>query len=216
MSKPAYTWPEIAAMLRGKPNGSNVTVAKSAIESPETAGFRKDKGIRTAAAPEKTEDWRIKLKGGGCLHVQDSEDDWVAHRDVTDPRDSLLGHALDDMPVMTVGGAALVGLMVGGGMGALAAGSLAAILAMGRDAVRREDEFHAFLSAPTATYEETEKPAEKTVEEPAAEPVPEATPAPQSEPVPGQKLLTEGAVAEVVDIEEARRARDAQPAGKAG
>jgi len=209
MSKPAYTWPEIAAMLRGKPPGSNVTVGKTAIADPEAEGFRKAAGIRTAAAPEKTEDWRIKLKGGGCLHVQDDGDDWVAHRDVTDPRDSLLGHALDDMPVMTVGGAALVGLMVAGGMGALAAGSLAAILAMGRDAVRREDEFHAFLSAPTATYEETEKPAEVATPTPEVEKpvVPEA---------PAQLQLTEGAVAEVIDIGEARRARDAQPADKAG
>jgi hypothetical protein len=111
------------------------------------------------------------------------------------------------MPVMTVGGAALVGLMVGGGMGALAAGSLAAILAIGRDAVRREDEFHAFLSAPTATYEETEKPAE------VATPAPEA---PKAETPPAPLMLTEGVVAEVIDIEEARRARDAQPADKAG
>jgi hypothetical protein len=199
-------------MLRGKPTGSNVTVSKTAIADPEAEGFRKTVGIRTAAAPEKTEDWRIKLKGGGCLHVQDSGDDWVAHRDVTDPRDSLLGHALDDMPVMTVGGAALVGLMVAGGMGALAAGSLAAILAMGRDAVRREDEFHAFLSAPTATYEETEKPAEVATPTPEVE-KPEA---PKAETPPAPLMLTEGAVAEVIDIEEARRARDAQPADKAG
>ena len=214
MSAPGYTWSEVADLLKGKPAGSTVTIVKTAIEAPEAARFRKATGIRTANAPEKTEDWRIRLKGGGCLHVQDQGDDWIVHRDVTDPHDSLLGHALDDMPVMTVGGAALLGLLLSGPVAALAAGGIAAVLAMGRDAVRREDEFHAFLSAPPLPATESERPDEAAA--PAA-PVAAAPPEPATAAVaPESRQLTEGAVAEVVDIEEARRARAAQPADKAG
>jgi hypothetical protein len=207
MADYSYTWPEIAAMLRGEAHGSTVTVSKTAIAAPESCGFRRTAGLPNAQSQGKTEDWRIRLKGGGCLHVQAVDENWVAHCDVTDPTESLLGHALDDLPALTVAGAAVVGLVLGGGLVALIAGGVAALLAFGRASLRQQDEFHAFLSAPAATYE-----AEETKPAPSEAPV--ATPTPAEPQVKG--LLTEGVVAEVVDISEARRAREATPADRAG
>ena len=207
MSDYSYTWPEIAAMLRNEAHGSTVTVDRKAIATPESCGFRRTAGLPNAQSQGKTEDWRIRLKGGGCLHVQAVDETWVAHCDVTDPNESLLGHALDDLPALTVAGAAVVGLVLGGGLAALIVGGVVALLAFGRASLRQQDEFHAFLSAPAATYEAAEaKPA-------ASEPQ-TATTAPVKPQV--KALLTEGAVAEVVDIEEARRAREATPVDRAG
>jgi hypothetical protein len=207
MSDYSYTWPEIAAMLRGEAHGSTVTIGKQAIAAPESCGFRRTVGLSNAQSQGKTEDWRIRLKGGGCLHVQAVDENWVAHCDVTDPTESLFGHALDDLPGLTVAGAAVVGLVLGGGLVALIAGGVAALLAFGRASLRQQDEFHAFLCAPAATYEAEES-------KPVSPEAPVSAPTPETPAVKG--LLTEGIVAEVVDIDEARRARAAIPADKAG
>ena len=113
------TWAEVRARLLA--DGGTLDVDVASIAHPRDAGATSATGLPRG----QSEDWRFP-PDDACtgLHVQRFGDEWRAHIDDVHPECSLVDHARADVPVAWVGGATLLGALLGYGLGSTVTGAL--------------------------------------------------------------------------------------------
>lgn len=102
------TWEEIRSRLAAR--GGTWDVDVGSIVHPRDAGATSAIGLPVG----QSEDWRFP-PDDACtgLHVQRFGSRWRAHIDAVHPECSLVEHARADAPVAWIGGATLLGAVLG-------------------------------------------------------------------------------------------------------
>lgn len=112
-------WPDVYRALLEEPHGATLTVARSSLPPPTSAGAAPSHGLGAGEhyrfAPDP------KCRG---LHVRTAGDAYEAHLDRVHPDCSIVGHLRADAPGLFVAGGTACGAVAGG---ALAGGRGAAI-----------------------------------------------------------------------------------------
>ena len=88
-------WLSLAEALARLGPGIEVKVSKDEAPHPSSVeGFHRSLGHPRG----QLADYRLELSGGGCLHVVEFQDHYLAHVDAVDPSRDPLGHLLRDAP----------------------------------------------------------------------------------------------------------------------
>jgi hypothetical protein len=104
-----WTWEMVANRLSTEPAGTRLRVEKHLAEHPKDGGLRPSIGLPVG----QTADFRLRLPDCRGLHVQDFGTHYEAHIDQTDPACDLVAHLRNDAPATFMLTSALVGGLVG-------------------------------------------------------------------------------------------------------
>lgn len=126
-----YTWDEVVDQLADRPWRTRVRLEKNALPHPLAVGLQRSTGM-----PEgQIADYRWLLKNGVGLHVKDFGTHYEAHLDEVHPAVDAVEHLRQDAPEVYVGGAVVLGALVGGLVGRGGKGALVGAAFMGLGAL---------------------------------------------------------------------------------